>query len=215
MFIAIDGIDGAGKTTLVRRLMHALCDLHPLSTKEPTDQSHWGKMLRAAAINGRLPREQEIDYFHKDRMEHLKDVVLPALAEGRVVITDRYVDSTLAFQTDTPPQAQALYERFLPDIVVPNVTFILNCSVEVGLARIAKRQGSVSQFEKTEFLERAQKIYASRRGHGYVQIDASGSADQTFMQAANALARRFPHLPRFEVVREETHSRAHAGAVAD
>jgi dTMP kinase len=215
MLIAIDGIDGAGKTTLVRRLLHALHDFHPLPTKEPTDQSHWGKMLRAAAVNGRLPRDQEIDYFHKDRIEHLKHVVRPALADGRIVITDRYVDSTLAFQTDTPEQAQELYEQFVPEILIPDVTFILNCSVEIGLARIAKRQVSVSQFEKTEFLERARKIYASRRGPTYVQIDASKSADETFKQAINELARRFPSFPRFDRAASEAHSRTHVGAVAD
>jgi len=213
MFIAIDGIDGAGKTTLVRRLLHAMRDFHPLSTKEPTDQSHWGKMLRAAAVNGRLPREQEIDYFHKDRLEHLEHVVKPALADGRVVITDRYVDSTLAFQADTPKQAQKLYAQFLPDILVPDITFILDCSVKVGLARIAKRQGSASQFEKTEFLERARKIYASRRGPGYVHVDATKSADETFMQATKALARRFPHLPPTSFATEN--ARSWAEAVAD
>lgn len=215
MFIAVDGIDGAGKTTLVRRLLHALAEFNPICTKEPTDQSHWGKMLRAAAVNGRLPREKEIEYFHRDRLEHLEHVVKPALTDGKVVITDRYVDSTLAFQTDTPEQAQALYERFLPEILRPDVTFILDCSVKIGLARIAKRKGTVSQFEKTKFLERARKIYASRRGPTYVQLDARHSADETFRQAIVELARRFPSVRQFDAAATETRSQFHEGAFAD
>ena len=196
MFIAIDGIDGAGKTTLVRQLSQALSEFYRvITTKEPTDKSHWGQQLRAAAINGRLPREKEIEFFHRDRIEHIKHVIKPALDAGTIVITDRYVDSLLAFQTDSPDEANDLYDLLLPEILVPDITFILDCPSEIGLGRITKHRGSTTQFEKTEYLDRARVIYESRTGDNYVHIDASGTAADTLSQAVKELARRFPFFP--------------------
>src|SRR5262249_886960 len=105
VFIAVDGIDGAGKTTLVRRPASKLADLKQVVTKEPTDNSEWGRALRHSASRGRMPRAREIEYFHKDRVHHLLTLIKPALAEGRFVICDRYVDSTLAFQGKSPADA--------------------------------------------------------------------------------------------------------------
>lgn len=191
MFIAVDGIDGAGKTTLVRQLVERLKMFDPVATKEPTDKSHWGQKLREAARNGRLPRDEEIEYFHKDRLHHIANVIGPALAAGKTVISDRYVDSTLAFQADSPEQADELYETFLPEILVPDITFILDCPVEIGLRRIRRDRPSLTEYEKREVLERARAIYESRSGEHYVHLDASGDPNSTFEQAWDQLFRRF------------------------
>ncbi len=195
MFIAVDGIDGAGKTTLVERLASFLrekgCD--PVVTKEPTGESHWGRELRRAAKNGRLSKEQEIKLFHQDRLHHIDAVIRPALEQGKKVITDRYVDSTLAYQGDSPAEGNELYARFLEDgVLVPDVTFILRCPVKIGLDRIAKRgNGDKSTFETIDTLEKARKIFESRRGKNYVFIDASRTVESTVSQALQALAERF------------------------
>src|SRR6185437_5645451 len=191
MFIAVDGIDGAGKSTLVRGLARALQSMHPVLTKEPTGDSEWGKKLRNAAVHGRLPRDIETQYFHFDRLAHLENFVRPALAANKLVITDRYVDSTLAFQTDTPEQADDLYVRFLPEILIPDLTFILDCSVSVGLRRIKEGRPSFSAFEKKNVLERARKIYASRRGPNYVHIDATKTPHDVLRAALDTLVSRF------------------------
>lgn len=190
VFIAVDGIDGAGKTTLVSQLARLLDAFDPLVTKEPTDQSHWGQTLREAAQNGRLPRDKEIEYFHRDRLHHIDTVILPALQKGRAVITDRYVDSLLAFQTDSPEEASELYERMLPEILVPDITFILDCPVEKGLDRIARGRPAFSQYEKREVLERASRIYESRTGENYAHLNASGTIENTLRQAFNILVVR-------------------------
>ena len=83
MFLAIDGIDGAGKTTLVNHLAVLLQSLSPVITKEPTKNSKWGQRLRRAAIEGRLPLQQEIEYFHKDRLNHIENVIAPALDQDQ------------------------------------------------------------------------------------------------------------------------------------
>ena len=191
MFIAVDGIDGSGKTTLVQQLVSRLKAFQLVVTKEPTDRSQWGQKLRAAARTGRLPRDKEIEYFHRDRMLHIEGVIRPAIHAGKTVISDRYVDSTLAFQTDSPDEADALYERFLPDIIVPDVTFILDCPVEIGLGRIKRDRLAFSEYEKREVLERARTIYESRKGDHYVHLDAQGTPEETLKQAVDHLTRRF------------------------
>jgi dTMP kinase len=197
VFIAVDGIDGAGKTTLVRLLARHLSDLKPLVTKEPTDKSEWGRALRDSALRSRMPREREIEFFHKDRINHLSTEIKPALAAKRLVICDRYVDSTLAFQARTPAEADRLYRRMVKDILIPDVTLILDCPVDVGLSRIQKARARFSAFENLPTLERAREIYASRSGPHYVHINASKSIDDTFRQACAKLKRRFQHLEAY------------------
>lgn len=194
MFIAVDGIDGAGKTTLVAQLGELLRAFNPLITKEPTNTSEWGRALRDAAVRERLPREVELEYFHKDRLHHLASEIIPALRSGRVVICDRYVDSTLAFQAHDPDDADSMYEAFRREILIPDLTFILDCPVDTGLARIRDRKNGFSTFENFETLRRAQEIYRSRRGPNYVHIDASKSIEYTLTVAQQNLRARFPSL---------------------
>lgn len=194
MLIAIDGIDGAGKTTLANQLRKILSALNPLIEKEPTDNSHWGKILRESASNGRLSREIELEYFHKDRIHHIETVIKLALEKNKLVILDRYVDSTLAFQAESVDEAESLYQKFLPEILVPEVTFILRCSVEEGLRRIAESRNGNSKFERAETLEHAKEIYESRRGPTYYHLDASKSAKHTLKQAIKILYDRFEEL---------------------
>jgi dTMP kinase len=192
LFIVIDGIDGAGKTTLVRQLLAHLGAAAALATKEPTDESEWGRRLRDSATLGRLPREVELDYFHRDRLAHLSGVIRPALASGKIVVCDRYVDSTLAFQADTPAEADALYERFRAELLLPDITFILDCPVDVGLARINRDRKVTSKFEKVETLRKAAAIYAARAGSHYAHLDAAGTPLATFRQAIAILRQRWP-----------------------
>ncbi len=197
VFIVVDGIDGAGKTTLVQQLATQFAGLDPVVTKEPTDASEWGRALRSSATRGRMACDQEIEYFHKDRLHHLRTLVKPALAAQRLVICDRYVDSTLAFQGRSPADADIMYDGFLPDIVVPDITLILDCPVDTGLARIRRARSKLTAFEDLSTLERAREIYRTRQGPHYVHIDASRSIEDTFRQACTELNVRFPHLRPF------------------
>ncbi len=197
MFIAVDGIDGAGKTTLVSQLSNLLgIQFQPLITKEPTNLSKWGQRLRESAKTGRLPKPVEIEYFHKDRLFHIKNVIRPAILQNRVVLTDRYVDSTLAFQCETIAEADRLYGVFKDEILIPDITFILKCPVEIGLDRIARNRPDRTKFENQDTLELARSIYESRKGEHYAFLDASGSIESTFNQAVFELIRRTPTLLR-------------------
>lgn len=198
MFLVVDGIDGAGKTTLAGQLAQCLSDTDPFVTKEPTNISPWGRRLRESAVRGRLPRDEELEFFHKDRLWHLDNVIEPALAAGRAVISDRYVDSTLAFQTNSPAEADALYDSFVDEIRVPDITFILRCPVDTGLERIHHSRGKITKFENVETLENARAIYQSRSGPNYCFLNASGTIQETIQQALSVLADRYPDLSLIE-----------------
>lgn len=197
MFIAVDGIDGSGKSTLVRNMAAVLQPFDPLTTKEPTDVSFWGRRLRESAREGRLPQATEFEYFHKDRLHHIENVIKPALDCGRIVITDRYVDSTLAFQAGSPDEADVLYDRFLRcGILSPDVTMILRCSVPQGLQRLQVRdQGRLSAFEDDAAQRKAKEIYEARSGPHYRFIDASGTEQDTLRQAIDILKDCFQMRP--------------------
>ena len=196
IFIAIDGIDGSGKTTLSSNLGALFADYEPELTKEPTADSEWGRRSRLSATEGRLPRETEIDYFHRDRLHHIEHCIRPCLEQGRVVICDRYVDSTLAFQARDEQEADAMFARFEQEILLPDVTFILRCPVTVGLQRINENRPEKSTFEEVGTLDHAHRIYEHRvsKGGNYFAIDATGSIHDTLRQAVAALIRLFPDL---------------------
>lgn len=203
MFISIDGIDGSGKTTLARQLSDIFQPTFEVYlTKEPTGYSDWGKRLRRAASEGRLSENEELEYFKLDRKHHIENYIEPALKAGKIVICDRYVDSTLAFQTKSPDEANKLYEEMIDDILVPEVTFIIDCSVKIGMERINIRDdGKFSQFEKIETLKIAESIYRSRAGDNYVHLDGSETIQGTLIQAVNALKGRLEESnPIYQVI---------------
>jgi len=102
----------------------------------------------------------------------------------------------LAFQTDTPEQAEELYQRLVSEIIVPDITFILNCPVSIGLGRIKRNRPHFTQYEKKNVLSRARRIYESREGDNYIHLDASKSPEHTLEQAVKALTARFRKIHR-------------------
>lgn len=196
MLIAIDGVDGAGKTTLAQGLACRFSALRPLIEKEPTDASEWGRRLRTSATEGRLSVDVEIEYFHLDRLHHIENVIRPALEDGRLVILDRYVDSTLAFQSGNPSEADKLYKKFESEILVPDFTFILDCPPKIGLERIKSSRETLSEFESVETLTKAHAIYKSRKGHNYFHIDATMDAKQVLEEVISILKSKSPTIQK-------------------
>ena len=98
--IVFEGVDGGGKSTQLKRIAAALRarGIDILETGEPT-KGLWGRKIREMArTTDRVPRETELAWFLKDRREHMRDAVGPALAAGRVVLCDRSYFSTVAYQ---------------------------------------------------------------------------------------------------------------------
>src|SRR5262245_60816806 len=118
ILVAIEGIDGAGKTTQAEMIEQRLATagFEVIRAKEPT-AGRYGQQLRDSATSGRLPPEQELELFLADRREHVVTTIQPALEAGKVVILDRYYFSMAAYQGARgmdPEAILAVNETFAP-----------------------------------------------------------------------------------------------------
>ena len=116
--IVFEGIDGTGKSTHIGHLRKYLEEkgLEVVQSFEPT-RGRWGRMLRDSAVTGRLSVEEEVALFLKDRREHVKMLIAPALARGAWVLLDRYYLSMMAYQGARgidPEVIRAANEEFAP-----------------------------------------------------------------------------------------------------
>jgi len=157
ILIAIEGIDGAGKTTqvdLLERYLRLVSGVPVVRSKEPTD-GPWGKKIRESATTGRMSLEDELAAFIEDRREHVRDVIQPALDAGKVVILDRYFYSTIAYQGSRGANVGAIERQMLGEFPVPDVAFVIDVPAEVGLARVRQGRGEVPNvFEQVTTLDR-------------------------------------------------------------
>lgn len=192
LFIVIEGIDGTGKSTQTKRLGEWFVSQgrEVVLSREPTD-GPWGKKLRESAATGRLSPEDELQYFLNDRRQHVEEKILPALAEGKVVILDRYYFSTMAYQGSRgfdPAEIRRLNEQFAP---VPDILLILDLDVGTAHCRIGHRGDSVNEFEKKESLERCREIFLSLKDEKFVRvIDSNADPEEvsaSIRQAVGAI----------------------------
>ena len=146
-FVTIEGGDGSGKTRQIGLLDEYLDSrgVSRLLTREPGD-TPLGRQLRKLLLEGRpesLSDETELFLILADRAQHVREVIRPALDQGRLVVSDRYADSTLAYQGYGRGMDLDLLRRLnlvATGGAIPELTIILDCPVEVALARAAERQ---------------------------------------------------------------------------
>jgi dTMP kinase len=172
--IAIEGIDGAGKTTQAHFVEAALQQrkLDVLRRKEPTT-AHWGQIVRDSALTGRLSLEEETEVFIKDRKEHVETIIAPALAEGQIVILDRYYFSNMAYQGargHDPEDIRRRNEEFAPE---PDLLVVLDIDPKISLQRIKTRGDRANHFEKTDSLKKAREIFRSVKKPYLYILDAT------------------------------------------
>ncbi|MBB5736713.1 dTMP kinase [Xanthomonas arboricola] len=183
LLIAIEGIDGAGKTTLARSLATTLeaAGARVVLSKEPTN-GPWGTQLRQSAATGRLSADEEAELLIRDRHEHVDTLIAPALARGDIVILDRYFPSMIAYQGAAGLPLDDLLERnaFAPR---PDVLLLLDLPPPSGLARIRARGDAPNHFETQDNLERCRSIFAQLQLPGKHVVDASADADSVLRQA--------------------------------
>ena len=179
--IVFEGIDGCGKSTQLELAAAALRarGLEVVETREPTD-GEFGRRIRAMARSGeRVSPETELGWFVEDRREHMREVVEPALATGRIVLSDRSYISTVAYQGARgldPEQILAASEAEFPR---PDLVFVFEVSAEEGMARIAARGGVVeSAFEELAFQRRVAKGFEALEIVGLVRIEASRGQEE-------------------------------------
>ncbi len=181
-FIAIEGLDGAGKTTLAQNLCALLKarGYDPLYIKEPTD-GQWGQKIRQIAQKGRqgISPQEEMSYFVKDRAEDVAKNIAPAIAAQRPVIADRYIASNVAYQATLGLSTEEILAAN-QNFPWPDLTFYLQCPVAEGLRRIemGRPGGTNLGFETESYLAGVQKIFDQLQVPGFLPInglDAPGA----------------------------------------
>lgn len=189
LLVAVEGIDGAGKTSIAT-LLAQWCGERGLGctiSKEPTGLK-WGNELRSSAKEGRLPIERELELFLADRRDHVARCIAPSLAEGNIVLLDRYYWSSAAYQGGRGADYQRiidLNEEFAPK---PDLILVLDIEVDAGLQRIRIRGDQPNLFEGKASLMRARQIFLQleEQNDNAVVIDTSGHMKETFSAALRA-----------------------------
>ncbi|MGB0921935.1 MAG: dTMP kinase [Alphaproteobacteria bacterium] len=155
-FITLEGGEGTGKSTQINLLSQRLAeaDIDHILTREPGGTSG-AEAIRDLVVTGNIDRwspKAELLLFTAARLDHLERVILPALQAGQTVICDRYIDSSVAYQGVAggvgAQRVMALSDLMLPEGWLPDITFILDLDVTVGLARAANRGGTETRFEE-------------------------------------------------------------------
>lgn len=188
--IAIEGIDGAGKSTQVELLVEALraAGREVVATKEPTSGPH-GQKIRALSTAGESvsPAEQ-LEYFLADRAEHVAELIAPALARGAVVVTDRYYLSNVAYQGAGGLDAEEILVANEKRFPVPDAVILIDVSPAEGLRRVRARGGELNQaFEREDFLTRVAEVFA-RVDRPYLhRVDGEGSREAVHEKVREAL----------------------------
>ncbi len=145
--ITFEGGDGTGKTTQVRALENYLRQQRRpcLVTREPGGTA-LGKLIRKVLLevgDHEIASSTEMFLYLADRSQHVHEVILPAIDAGKIVLCDRFTDSTLAYQ-GYGRDIDLNWLRQLNDAasgaVRPDLTFLLDCPVDIGLARTVRRQ---------------------------------------------------------------------------
>jgi dTMP kinase len=182
VLVALEGIDGTGKSTQVKRLTAIFreqgYDVLPL--REPTD-SPWGRRLREAmqARRHMLSPAQELDLFLRDRRYDVAAHIQPALAAGKLVLMDRYYFSTIAYQGALgldPAEIRRLNEAFAP---VPDLVCILLLPPTDALERIRRSRGRADEvFEREDYLKRVDEVFRSLQGPHIHPIAADRPIDE-------------------------------------
>lgn len=182
LLIALEGIDGAGKTTIARMIVERLdrLGIEARYTMEPT-RSLFGRILRDMALESGVDPRLEALLFAADRIYHLEKVVKPLLARGVIVVSDRYLHSSLAYQSVTTGDSRWVEElnKFARK---PDLGIYLDVRPSEGLKRLKRRK---TRFEDESFLEKVRRRYLEyvRLGE-LVRVDAERPLNDVFSEVA-------------------------------
>jgi len=186
-FVAVEGIDGSGKSTVIGLLAEMLPRVYV--TKEPSG-GPIGRLIREWALRGgSIDPHVDALLFAADRIEHYRREIEPKLRENFLVITERYIESSIAYQGAAGVSIE--FVKYINSLVPrPDLTIILDVDPEIAVARIARR-GGVEKFEHVSFLRRVREMYLKRaEEEGYPVVDASRPPDVVAREVANIIKSR-------------------------
>lgn len=176
--IIFEGIDGSGKSTQAKMLTDKLMLLgyDAVLTFEPTNREY-GQKLRNSFFAGRLSPEEELDLFIKDRKQHIEKEITPYLNANKIVIVDRYMYSSIAYQGALGIDTHYIKNLHNDFIIEPSLVFIFTSNVDDCLKRIKKDRGVTDELENTYYLTKVENIFRSFQGDIFKHIDASQSIE--------------------------------------
>lgn len=162
MFVSLEGLDGSGKSTVVEAIENEYLDA--TTTAEPSEL--WtGKQVRRCLTDEEIDPLTDFYFFMGDRIHHIENVVRPVAENGGFVISDRYADSTRAYQPvalgqsdyfDSQVDAKLFIEATMaPWNYEPDLTLYIDISVDTALERCDEEE----KYEKREFLEQVKQNY--------------------------------------------------------
>jgi len=175
IFIAIEGIDGSGTTTHARLLSRWLRKqgLEVVQTHEPTDE-RIGRLIRVILQDTTVSPAIDALLFAADRIDNTINKIQPALDQGKVVVTDRYVESSYAYQCSSGLDREWV-QNLNRYALTPTLTFVLDIPPSVALAR-KKRPKPMEKFEHESFLTKVRQVFLERaKEQGFIVVDAERS----------------------------------------
>lgn len=190
LFITFEGGEGSGKTTQAEMLGEWLASHDPVVIREPGG-TELGERIREVVLYAglQIDAEAEMYLFMASRRQLIAEVIGPALEGGKIVIADRYHDSTLAYQggaRGVPTNWPATFPR-------PDITFLLEGDVETGLGRhqeAGKGKDRMEQ-ESIDFHQKVADAYArlaAAEPSRFIRLDASGSREKIHLEVRDRLA---------------------------
>ncbi len=197
LFITLEGPEGAGKSTQVELLRTALADRGPVVTREPGG-TPLGDRIRDLVLHSgtAMTPEAEMLLFMASRAELVSRVIEPALAAGRIVIADRYHDTTLAYQGGARGAATwwpASFPR-------PDRTLLLDLPAEAGLERLRRSGRSADRLESEDLefhraVVRAYRQLASSEPERWVRLDATCPPEEVHAAVMASLSGLLASVP--------------------
>ena len=176
--IVIEGIDGAGKTTHARKLVRWLRKkgIRARYTFEPT-RGAIGRILEKMASKRKVDVRVEALLFAADRIDHLNKIIKPLLEKGFIIISDRYVHSSIAYQSITVGD-QGWVEELNKFAEKPDLVILLDVDPETGLKRIKRKR---ARFERIEILKKVREKYLElAEREGFKVINANRGVEEVF-----------------------------------
>ena len=200
MFITIEGGEGAGKTTLLNRLYDHLTasGTQVVKTREPGG-TPLGEEIRRLILHAReyqLFNRTELFLFLADRAQHVEKVIKPALADGKIVLCDRFNDSTIAYQglaRGHPTDKLKALCQFASGDLTPDRTFFIDIDPPEGLRRVAENRGDTFDRIEQETINFHMKVreafltLAERDPNRFVVLNGNQTPDEVFNAAVASL----------------------------
>jgi dTMP kinase len=195
IFIVLDGIDGSGTSTH-SKLLKGFLEYKGFKvhlTREPSE-SEIGLILRKFLKNPKIPPVTDALLFAADRAHHFYCEIQKKLEEGFIVISDRYIESSIIYQSVQSKELSIEWVKEINKFVGnPDITFILDIDPEISLKR--KDKGKSEKFEELEFLKKVRNLYKKRAmEEGYVLINSDNVIELVQQEIQEELLDRFQFL---------------------